>query len=158
MSIELSNMHQFNKNIKFFGYGCVKTITEFSQILHQKLSISNLKDSSPFLQLPHFTQDNISKFKFTTKKSDVEDLNSLNTLPNFILRRTPEERKILLSTVFKDSEVEDIQNACQVLPVYNLKLETFVDGFGNEILIDDVCTIKVTIERANLKEDEVFKF
>lgn len=41
--------------IKNMGYNCIKTILEFSQCAHQNLS----SNSSPFLQLPHFTPDTI---------------------------------------------------------------------------------------------------
>ena len=43
-----------------------------------------------------------------------------------------------------------------MLPLYDFKVETFVEGF-EEILIEDLLTIKVTIERVNFEENKVKK-
>lgn len=153
MTFQITCERTINKNLKQFGYNCYKTILEFSQLIHQKLSIEK-KDSSPFQQLPHFTSERLAKFKFSNKKED--ELSTLNTLQNFITKRTPEQRKQILSNEFKDSEIQDIENACKNFPIYTMKVEAFVEGFGEEILLNDLCTYRVTIDRANIEENKVF--
>lgn len=41
------------KHIKFFGLNCMRTLVEFSQMIHQQLWLK----ASPFLQLPHFDDE-----------------------------------------------------------------------------------------------------
>jgi hypothetical protein len=146
MAIQLTQFHMFNKNVKNFGYECVKTILEFSQILHQRLSYNN---SSPFLQLPYFDDGKIKSLK---KQNSSEKI-KLTTFQAY-LDLTPEDRTTLLKNDFKPEEILDIENATKTLPQYNFKIEVFVDGF-EEILIEDFLTIKVTVTRNNLKENQV---
>jgi hypothetical protein len=44
------------------------------------------------------------------------------------------------------------------MPNYNVKAEFFVEGFGDEIIKDDLVTYKVTIDRKNLEEGKVKKY
>lgn len=53
------NFNQRNA-IKYLGLNCLKTIILFSQCAHQQLKLLNV---SPFLQIPYFTSDSLSKIK-----------------------------------------------------------------------------------------------
>ena len=41
---------QDTPNLKTFGVNCMRTVIEFSQMIHQQLWLK----ASPFLQIPHF--------------------------------------------------------------------------------------------------------
>lgn len=59
MAIQFSQFIQFKREIKSFGYNCIKTIIEFSQCIHQQLP----QTASPFLQLPHFTEGSLKNLQ-----------------------------------------------------------------------------------------------
>lgn len=155
MAIYCTQYHMYNKQVKNFGLICIKTIIEFSQMLHQKLPIG----SSPFLQLPHFTEEKIkslsklirNKKVFTNQNSFTEFLNANSKK----LEASEEEKKDMfdrreiLSGEFNENEIEDIESAVSLLPIYKPSVEVYVDGF-DDILVDDFVTIKVTVDRVNL--------
>jgi translocation protein SEC63 len=150
MSIYLTQMHMmYPKNCKNFGYNCIKTIIEFSQLIHHKLSYVN---SSPFLQLPYFDENKVKAIKKTNNNTNNEAA-KLNNLREF-LKFTPEARKFLLKNEFKSEEIEEVEICVKSMPVYDLKVEVFVEGF-DEILVEDYLTIKITVERSNLEEQKV---
>lgn len=78
MAIQLTSMHFVNKNIKNFGYKCIKTIIEFSQQIHQKLAIK----ASPFFQLPHMNEEKLKNLNKKNKKLKFSEF----------LEMKPEER------------------------------------------------------------------
>ena len=148
-----TKMHLFNsKSVKNFGLQCIKTILEFSQNVHQKFPPSNTP-ISPFLQLPHFTEE---KIKILAKTSSNKRVFSNNpTAFQEFLNYSKEERKNALpESEFSNSQIEDIENALESIPIYVKKVEVFVEGF-EEILTDDFVTLKITIERKNLHPDQV---
>lgn len=53
---------RFNQKnqLKNMGLNCLRTLIQFSQCAHQQLKLIN---SSPFLQIPYFTNDTITKLK-----------------------------------------------------------------------------------------------
>lgn len=131
--------------VKTFGIGCIKVIIEFSQILHQKL---NLK-ASPFMQLPHFTE-NIIKNNKNLKKIN-------NHLPTFMLLSDAEKRDLLSDKdLLKQNEIDEIILACKGIPNYKLIVEIKVEGF-DEIIKDDFVTFKIKVVKNNLDEKMVIK-
>lgn len=144
MAVQLTQIHMIQKNVKFFGYNCIKSIVEFSQIIHQRLPYSN--NPSPFLQLPHFNDNRIKAVKKASTNIKLTDL------PSF-LSLSPDERRTLLKSEFKEEEIEEIEKVSKAFPIYKLDVEAFVEGF-EEILFEDFVTIKVTVERGNIEEDK----
>jgi translocation protein SEC63 len=132
--------------VKHFGLNCLQVIIEFSQAIYQKLSLT--KESSPFLQLPCFNENRLkvlNKIKgdpFSSKK-----------FSNF-LNLSCKEKQDLLKNEFKEDEITDIVKSADSIPNYELKCDIFVEGF-EEILVNDVITIKITINRKNLKDGQV---
>jgi translocation protein SEC63 len=150
MCIQVTQLKLMNPNFpKNFGYRCIRTVLEFAQIINHKLPLN--RESSPFLQLPGFTEEKIKEFK----KSKGVDL-KVSTLPAF-MELNFEQRASLLKCQFSNDEISEIEKSISQLPKYSLKVEKFVDGF-EEILFEDMLTIKVTIERSNLPEDKVIFF
>lgn len=148
---KLTLMYYYNRaGVKFFGLKCLLVIIEFSQSIYQKLSIT--KDSSPYLQLPCFTE---SRLKVLNKIKG--DPFSSKKFVDF-LNMSKEERQELLEKEFKNpEEITDIQKCADNIPAYELKCDIFVEGF-EEILVNDVITIKITINRKNLKEGQVLVY
>jgi translocation protein SEC63 len=150
MAIYFTNYKMIDRNFqKNFGYNCIKTILEFSQTLHQKIPFG--RDANPFLQFPHFTD---LKYKNLKRPVSGTDLRLTSSLPAFV-NLTPEDRRFILKSEFLDSEIEDIEKSIENIPRYSFKVETFVEGFGEEILLEDLMTIKVTLVRENLEEGKV---
>ena len=150
MAVYFTNFKLINKSFqKNFGYNCIRTILEFSQILHQRLPFG--KDVSPFLQLPGFTDAKCKEIKRPKAGQEIK----LTSLPAF-LQLTSNQKRVLLKDEFKEDEIKNIEKCCEMLPQYKFKVETFVEGF-EEILIEDLLTIKVTIERADFEENKVKK-
>lgn len=150
MAIYFTNYKLMDRNFhKNFGYNCIRTIIEFSQNLHQKIPLG--KDATPFVQFPHFTESKHKNLKRQVSGTDPKMTNNLNTF----LNHTPEERKIILKNEFSETEIQDIEKSIENIPKYNFKIETFVEGFGEEVLLEDLMTIKVTVVRENLDENKV---
>lgn len=150
MSIYFTNFHLYNKAMKHFGYDCIKTILEFSQIIHQKSILNSKEPLVSYLQMPHFTEARLKNYKKPFQGKELK----INTLPLAAFQYlTDDFRTKVLKTEFTDSEVEEIDKALDALPKYKLNVETFVEGF-EEILVDDLLTIKITVERINLEEGQ----
>jgi translocation protein SEC63 len=144
MSVQLTQMYLFKQCPKNFGYNCIKTIIEFSQMIHQKLG----KDSSPFLQLPHFNEEKIKNLAKKDKRFS-QGQQTGNRLTQF-LELSSEERRELITSEFEENQIRDIEAASQYLPIYKSKIEVFVEGF-EEIIMEDFLTIKLTVERNKIQ-------
>lgn len=126
---------------KNMGINCLKSILEFSQNLHQQLPIN----SSPFMQLPYFKNETVKEItKFNNKKPI-----SFDTL--LLLER--QTRVDILKNIFNDKEILDIESAIEVFPIFDAKIEAFVDGYS-KILPKDIVTVKISLRRLNLKEKD----
>lgn len=64
-------------------------------------------------------------------------------------------RTSILELEFKEDEVADINAACDALPNYEVEVKTFVEGF-DDLLVGDNMTIRVIINRLNIEENKVF--
>ena len=102
-----------------------------------------------FYQLPHFSEAKLKNLK----KINNKIFNKSNTAFADFLTLPSEEQTKLLKTEFSDSEISDIKSVISFIPNYSLKVEVFTEGF-EDIIIDDLVTIKVTITRENLEEGE----
>jgi len=143
MAIQLTQMHQMNKNIKNFGYGCIKTIIEFSQLVHQRLALG----ASPFLQLPHFNEN---KLKLVGKNKKIFGGTTLTT---FLSLSPAEKKEALALGEFTEEQIEDIEECSKFMPNYQSTVEAIVEGF-EEILVEDLLTLKATVTRENLPADK----
>ena len=147
MCYDLTKVHMFDKKIKNFGYPCIQTVFEFSQNLHQQIShIKN--DYNPFYQLPDFNEHKIRNLKRYTKI-----FNNKATSFSEFLKMDINTRNDLLSKEFSSDQVTDINRAIEAIPVYDLQIETFTEGF-EDILVEDNVTIKITVIRNNLLPEQ----
>ena len=148
MCIESTLVHLKYKQAKNFGYNCVKTIFEFSQNLHQRCSYIN-NNLKPFMQLPHLTDVKLRNLSKTNKKI----FNNKPTMFNDFLSLDKQTRDNILTKEFSTDELTDINKAIDSIPLYDMKVEVFVEGF-EDILVEDFVTFKLTIVRKNLNEGE----
>ena len=154
MAIALTQLHHtISKEIKYFGYNCIKTIFEFSQNLHQQINHINNSDNG-FLQLPYFNDNKVKNLIKVLKKYNSKVFNnSKNNFYEFI-KLPVEERKKLLNDNFGNEEINNINYAIEALPIYNIKVEVFTEGF-EDIVVNDLITFKFTVIRENLPEDKI---
>jgi len=144
---KLTVTHYYNpKAVKHFGLNCLNAIIEFSQAVYQRLSLT--KDSSPYLELPNFNE---TKLKALNKIKG--DPFSSKKFTNFMNMST-QDKKELLKNEFNEEEIKDILKSCEYIPLYDVKCDIFVEGY-EEILVNDVITIKITISRKNLNKEQV---
>ena len=137
----LINAKQYNKQIKTFGFICLKTIVEFGQCLHQQLWF----DFSPFLQLPYFTVD-----KYLEIKKKNKEISKPEYFMNFISKKMKnKERNNILSNYFSSNEIDDINVVVKNIPTYKIQAKAIVEGY-EEILIKDVVSIYINIQRSTI--------
>lgn len=113
---------------------------EFGQYVTQAMWI---KDSS-LLQLPHFTQEEVKHCEVGKGKagSIVE------------YRQIPDDQKKGLAT-FSEEQKEDVRKYLEMLPDITVESKVFVDDDEDDKVYEgDLCTVRVTITRNNLKEGE----
>ena len=145
MCYDLTKLHMVDHQVKNFGYPCIQTVFEFSQNLHQQIShIKN--DFNAFFQLPYFNDNKIRLLKRYNKI-----FNNKNSCFSEFLKMDINTRNDLLSREFSDEQISDINHAIESIPIYDLKIEAFTEGF-EDILVEDNVTIKITIVRNNLLE------
>ena len=64
-----------------------------------------------------------------------------------------DQRNEILKKEFIDEQINDINRAIESIPIYDLNIEVFTEGF-EDILVADIITIKLTIKRSNLQEGQ----
>jgi translocation protein SEC63 len=155
MTNEMTKLHMMvDKRYKNFGYNCAKTILEFSQCIHQQIGFN--KEASPFLQLPHFNDTTVKNLKLAKPKSEKGEQKK-SSFVGFLELPEDERVKILEELGLNKEQVSEVEICVKTFPRYNLKIETFVEGF-EEILLEDLLTIKCTIERPSADENIVRLF
>ena len=157
MAINVTQCHLIGniqyKNLKNFGYNCIKTIFEFSQNLHQQISHINNPDSG-FLQLPYFNEIKLKNLMKGLKKYNPKVFNNnKNNFSEFIKLPFEERNKLLDENGFENNEILNINYALDALPKYTIKLEVFTEGF-EDIVENDLLTYKFTVIRENLPENK----
>ena len=146
MCYDFTKVHLINKTYKNFGYPCIQTVFEFSQNLHQQISHVN-NSYNPFFQLPYFNQN---KMRLLQRASKI--FNNKATCFTEFLKMDPNARYDMLTKEFSDEQISDINRAIEGIPLYDLKIEAYTEGF-EDILVEDNVTIKITIIRNNLLAD-----
>jgi len=113
---------------------------EFGQYVTQAMWI---KDSS-LLQLPHFTPEEVKHCEKGKAKSD--------TIIEY--RELPEDQRKGMAN-FSEEQKEDVKKYLQMLPDITVQSKVFVDDDEDDKVYEgDLCTVRVTITRNNLKEGE----
>ena len=149
LCIEYTQASYIQKVGKNFGYPCVETVLEFSQNMHQQIShLSN--QFTPYLQLPYFNENKIRLLKRGNQK--LFNTNKPTYFLDF-LKLDVEARNNILSKEFSDEEISDINKAINSIPIYDLNIEVYTEGF-EDIIVNDEISIKVTVTRTNLGEDQ----
>ena len=148
MCIECTRIHPIHKEIKNFGYPCIKTVFEFSENLHQQIShVQN--NLNPFLQLPYFNNNKINLLRRYNNKI----FSNKPTCFLEFLKLDIESRNKILSKEFTNEQIDDINKAIEAIPTYDLNIEVFTEGF-EDVLVNDEISIKITVIRNNLKEGQ----
>ena len=123
MCYDLTKLHLINKTVKNFGYPCIQTVFEFSENLHQQ--ISHVQNAyNPFFQLPYFNDNKIRLLRRTNKI-----FNNKATCFTEFLKMDVDKRNDMLSKEFSDEQISDINRAIEGIPLYELKIEAFTEGF-----------------------------
>jgi translocation protein SEC63 len=113
---------------------------EFGQYVAQACWV---KDSS-LLQLPHFTAEEV--------KHCQKGKTKMNTLSTY--RNVPDDQKKGMAN-FTEQQKQDVFNCLKVIPDISVESKVFVDDDEDDKVYEgDLCTVKVTITRNNLKEGE----
>mmetsp|Transcript_21949 Transcript_21949/g.62522 ORF Transcript_21949/g.62522 Transcript_21949/m.62522 type:complete len:445 (-) Transcript_21949:68-1402(-) len=113
---------------------------EFGQLVSQAMWV---KDST-LLQLPHFTPEEIKHCEKGKGKA--------STILEY--RDIPDDQKKGMAT-FTDEQKKDVFNYLKMLPDITVESKVFVDDDEDDKVYEgDLCTIRVTITRNNLKEGE----
>ena len=150
MAFYCTKIYAYNKRSKYFGVDCIRVIFQLSQILHQRSPVDSTDPLISYLQLPHFDLNRLEAFKNNYVKDKVYMLNIpfLQSLDN------PLKKRCLGVEIKDEKEFEDIENTLDSIPLYDLKVEYFTEGF-DEVVEGDFMTIKVTVHRKNLEEGKV---
>jgi translocation protein SEC63 len=113
---------------------------EFGQLMTQAMWV---KDSS-LLQLPHFTQEEVKHCeKGKGKASNILEY-----------RDMPDDQKKGMAN-FTEEQKEDVKKYLKLLPDISVDTKVLVeDDEDDKVYEGDLCTIRVTITRNNLEEDE----
>ena len=69
------------------------------------------------------------------------------------LKMDTEQRNTVLAKEFTNEQIEDINKALESIPTYDVNIDVFTEGF-DDILVDDEVSIKVTVTRNNLQEEQ----
>ena len=64
-----------------------------------------------------------------------------------------DQRNGILKKEFIEEQINDINKTIESIPIYDLNIEVFTEGF-EDILVADIITIKLTIKRNNLQEGQ----
>ena len=146
-SKEISKENKDISNLELIVFDFIFSCLIYQQCFYQGIPVTIIR--KPFIsysQLPHITINNCEKFK-------EKDVNI--TLEQF-LKYSDNEKEDILKNVFdfKNSEINDIIEASKVMPRYDYKVKTYVEGFEDTGFIKgDKVTFKIDITRKN-KEDK----
>ena len=149
MCLDITMYHQYEPLLflKNFGYKCLQTVVKFSENLHQQLNQDDI--FSPFFQFPYFNND-----KILLLKSAYNRIFDKDTCFTDFMKMNIEERNNILKKAFVEEEINDINKAIESIPLYDLDVKVFTEGF-DDIIVGDGVSIKVTVKRNNLKEGQI---
>jgi len=103
------------------------------------------RDSS-LLQLPHFTDEEVKHCEKGKASVRAKDIGEYIKVPD-------EEKKGLAD--MSDQQKRDVLSCCKLIPDLDVKTRVFVDDDEDDKVYEgDLCTVRVTLTRNNLGEDE----
>jgi translocation protein SEC63 len=115
---------------------------EFGQYVAQACWVKD----SPLLQLPHFTPNEVKhceKGKASQRATNIQEY-----------RVIPDADKKGMAD-FTEEQKQDVYKTLAVIPDISVESQVFVDDDeDNQVYEGDLCTVKVTITRNNLKDGE----
>jgi hypothetical protein len=103
----------------------------------------------PFFQLPYFNDNKLRLLK----RANGKIFNNKPTCYQDFVKMDIEARNDLLSKEFTIEQIDDINRAIEAIPIYELNVEVFTEGF-EDVLVEDEVSIKVSIIRTNLQEGQ----
>ena len=128
------------------GYQHYKIINEFSQNLHQQISYIN-NPFNAFFQLPYFDNNKIQILKNKNKIKNYSDSHFSD-----FLKLDNKSIKDILSEIFNEEQIEDINKAIEAILTYDLNV-SLINNYG-DIIVGDTVDIEITIIRNNLEEGQ----
>lgn len=103
------------------------------------------RDSS-LLQLPHFTENEAKHCEKGKASVRAKDIGEYIKVPD-------DEKKGLAE--FSDEQKRDVLDCCSLIPDLSVETKVFVDDDEDDKVYEgDLCTVRVTLTRNNLKEGE----
>eukprot|EP00544_Gedaniella_sp_CCMP2646_P006368 CAMPEP_0202483462 /NCGR_PEP_ID=MMETSP1361-20130828/2702_1 /ASSEMBLY_ACC=CAM_ASM_000849 /TAXON_ID=210615 /ORGANISM="Staurosira complex sp., Strain CCMP2646" /LENGTH=637 /DNA_ID=CAMNT_0049111739 /DNA_START=101 /DNA_END=2014 /DNA_ORIENTATION=- len=104
-----------------------------------------VKDS-PLLQLPHFTHQEVKHCEKGKASQRATNIQEYRAIPN-------DEKKGMAD--FTEEQKQDVYKTLQVIPDISVESMVYVDDDEDDKVYEgDLCTVKVTITRNNLKKGE----
>ena len=150
MCFKFTQIHLIQRDFKNFGYKCIQTVYDFSENVHQQISHVQMQNSFyPFFQLPYFNDNKLRLLK----RANGKIFNNKPTCYHDFVKMDIEARNDLLSKEFTNEQIDDINRAIDAIPIYELNVEVFTEGF-EDVLVEDEVSIKVSIIRTNLPEGQ----
>lgn len=89
--------------------------------------------------------------KFYYWKDIIIFLNNKNSSFSEFLKMDINTRNDLLSCEFSGEQISDINHAIESIPIYDVKIEAFIEEF-EDALVEDNVIIKITVVKNNLLE------
>lgn len=115
---------------------------QFGQFVSQAVWV---KDST-LLQLPHFTDEEVKHCAKGKASHQAKSLVEYMAIPD-------DQKKGLAD--FTEVQKEDVLKCCGIIPDLKVESTVFVDDDEDDKVYEgDLCTVKVTLTRQNLKEGE----
>jgi hypothetical protein len=150
MCFKFTQIHLIQRDFKNFGYKCMQTVYDFSENVHQQISHVQMQNSFyPFFQLPYFNDNKLRLLK----RANGKIFNNKPTCYYDFVKMDIEARNDLLSKEFTNEQIDDINRAIDAIPIYELNVEVFTEGF-EDVLVEDEVSIKVSVIRTNLQEGQ----
>jgi translocation protein SEC63 len=104
-----------------------------------------VKDS-PLLQLPHFTPEQVKHCEKGKASQRATNIQEYRAIPN-------DDKKGMAD--FTEEQKQDVYKTLQVIPDISVESMVYVDDDEDDQVYEgDLCTVKVTITRNNLKKGE----
>ena len=134
-------MARTGESSKKLGAKAFSTMINFQQLFTQGM----WEKTDPLLQLPHFTEEVVKKYRRSIKTHQIPNA-SIETF----CRLTPEQRKEL--DLFDESQRVQVEHAVKAMPIVSVESEVFC--LGEKLMTaQDVISIKITVKYDFLQEN-----
>jgi len=133
------------------SWNVVNDLIHFQQRIHQCLWDTGDKTKIMYLQLPHFTEDNVKHIVMKSRRGrpNVEPgFEEYGRLQEFI-RQAPEERRGLKDLT--DEQQKDVHDVAAILPNWDVDVEIYVEE-EDIIPASSIVTLKLEVTRNEVPE------